>query len=58
VFLSNLSTQFNRSWALYLYTKSKYKNSNFPSVKAAGGCGWRLAVAAGRWVVAFLDLLD
>jgi len=58
VFLSNLSTQFNRSWALYLYTKSKYKNSNFPSVKAAGGCGWWLAVAAGRWVVAFLDLLD
>jgi hypothetical protein len=27
-------------------------------VKAAGGCGWWLAVAAGRWVVAFLDLLD
>ena len=30
----------HKSWALYLYTKSKYKNSNFPSVKAAGGCGW------------------
>jgi len=55
VFLSNLSTQFNRSWALYLYTKSKFKLS---SVKAVGGCGWWLAVAAGRWVVAFLDLLD
>jgi len=27
-------------------------------VKAAGGCGWWLAAAAGRWVVAFLDLLD
>jgi len=29
-------------------------------VEAAGGCGcgWWLAVAAGRWVVAFLDLLD
>jgi len=32
-------------------------------VKAVGGCrqtagGWRLAAAAGRWVVAFLDLLD
>jgi hypothetical protein len=45
--------------------KSKYKNSNFPSVKAAGGWrlaaaagGWRLAAAAGRWVVAFLDLLN
>jgi len=25
-------------------------------VEAAGGCGWWLA--AGRWVVAFLDLLD
>jgi len=25
-------------------------------VKAAGG--WQLAAAAGRWVVAFLDLLD
>jgi hypothetical protein len=53
VFLSTLSTQFNISSACYLYTNSKQDNSAF---KCEGG--WRLAAAAGRWVVAFLDLLD
>ena len=55
------------SSACYLYTNSKQENSTF---KCEGGCGrwceggWRLRLVghgwwlAGRWVVAFLDLLD
>jgi hypothetical protein len=59
VFLSILSTQNNISLASYLYTNSKQDISTF---KCEGGWrlqAWRrLAAAAGRWVVAFLDLLD
>jgi len=60
VFLSILSTQNNISLACYLYTNSKQDISTF---KCEGGWrlaaySWWLAAAAGRWVVAFLDLLD
>jgi len=34
------------------------KAAGAAGVEATGGCGWWLAAVAGRWVVAFLDLLD
>jgi len=34
------------------------KAAGAAGVEATGGCDWWLAAVAGRWVVAFLDLLD